>query len=125
MDEMKFMEIYNASRNGANEFFYNPMYRKMAYSDGVRDLAEVGCFWLLDIIGTECLKPLRESGNRMATVEVTVYPDSTCLIDLLVEDGAPPIWTRSIEYTDMPEGKWVFLLVDDDERFTLILVTEY
>ena len=124
MNTEKFIETYNLSRNGANGFLFNPLYRQLHYSDGLRDLAETGCYWLLDIIGTECLKPLRAANTGMAIVEVTVK-DGRAELALTEGDEQPPLWKRSIEWTDMPEGTWLFYLADEGERFSLILPTEY
>lgn len=128
MNTEKFIAAYNASRNGANQFFFNPMYRKMQYSDGVKECAEAGCYWLLDIIGTECLKPLRDAGTPMGVVSVVVPKpgtDSGARLELSTEDYTPPAWTRDLEYTDLPKGEWTFFLADEGERFALILPSEY
>jgi hypothetical protein len=125
MDIDKFREVYRASRNGANDFFFNPLYRQMAYSDGVRDLAETGCYWLLDIIGTECVEVLRECPEPSMCIVTAVVNDGKAKLSLTDADDQPPLWERSIEYTDMPDGTWNLYLADEGERFTLILPSEY
>lgn len=124
MNTEKFIAAYNESRNGANQFFFNPMYRQMQYSDGVKECAEAGCYWLLDIIGTECLKPLRASGEGMGIIEVHVR-DGKANLYMTTSDSAPPIWHRKVEATDMHPGEWTFYLADEGERFALILPSEY
>lgn len=124
MNTSEFIRAYRESRNGANGFFFNPLYRSMAYSDGVKECAEAGCYWLLDIIGTECLKPLRAAANPMGIVEVTVA-GGKAKVTLTDGDDEPPLWNRAIDYTDMPEGSWTFYLADEGERFSLILPSEY
>lgn len=126
MNTEKFIETYKTSRNGANGFLFNKLYPQLQYSDGVRDLAATGCYWLLDIIGTECLKPLRAARDvtSMGIVEARVNSGKAELV-LTTTDTDPPAWSRSIERTDMPEGTWTFYLVDEGTRFALILPSEY
>lgn len=130
MNTEKFIETYNTSRNGCNGFLFNKLYPQLQYSDGVRDLAETGCHWLLDIIGTECLKPLRNACEKrsseviMGIVEAKVH-DGKAKLTLTDADDAPPLWKRTIDYTDMPDGTWLFYLADEGGRFTLILPNEY
>ena len=124
MNTNQFTNDYNAGRNGANFFVRHPLVHQFHYSDGVQDCAESGCHWLLDVIATECLKPLRQSGEYMGIIEVTVS-DESAVISMTVADDKPPVWTREIAYTDMPAGTWKFFLADETERFALILPTEY
>jgi len=124
MDNAKFIKIYNESRNGANGMLFNPLYPKLNYSDGVRDCAETGCYWLLDIIGTECLVPLRKQNVRMGVITVKVANEKA-VMTLITNDDMPPAWSREMDYTDMPEGEWLFYLSDEGERFVLILPSEY
>jgi hypothetical protein len=126
MDEATFKAAYNESRNGANYFVRHPLAigGRFEFSDGVKELAEAGCYWLLDIIATECLVPLRKSGYPSGLVEVTVE-DSKAELALTIVDDAPPIWKRTIDWTDMPAGKWVFELVDEGSRFAMALITEH
>lgn len=124
MDEARFKAAYNESRNGANYFVHHPLVRQFQYSDGVQECAEAGCYWLLDIIATECLMPLRQSGEPSGIVRVIVQ-DAKADIELTVTETGPPLWTRHVNLTDMPEGEWVFELVDEGERFAMILLTEH
>ena len=123
MDATKFKLIYNESRNGCNDFYRHPLMRRFQYSDGVKDLADVGCHWLLDILATECPKPLRASGEVSGIVKVAVGKKGARITRTSADDK-PPIWKRRIEWTDMPEGEYLFELVDEGERFALVLLTE-
>lgn len=125
MNEAKFKAAYTESRNGASHFVRHPLVRQFQYSDGVQECAEAGCYWLLDIVATECLMPLRKSGEPMGIVRLTVGEDSTASIDLTVADDAPPIWHKRIPWTDMPPGEYVFELADEGDRFAFILITEH
>ena len=124
MDNAKFISTYNESRNGANGLLFNPLYPKLKYSDGVRDCAETGCYWLLDIIGTEGLAPLRKQNTTLGIITVKVANDKA-VISMSTGDDIPPVWSRKVDYTDMPEGEWLFYLADEGSRFVLILPSEY
>lgn len=125
MNTQQFINDYNVGRNGANFFVRHPLVRQLHYSDGVQECAESGCHWLLDVIGTECLMPLRRSGEYMGIIEVGVNDKHEAVISMTVTDDQPPVWIKTIDYTDMPAGSWKFFLADETERFALILPTEY
>lgn len=121
----QFLAAYHESRNGANYFVRHPLVRSFQFSDGVEQVAAAGCFWLLDVVATECLKPLRASGEVNAIVRVTVDKDAKAMLSLTVADDAPAIWRKHLDYTDMPSGQWLFELADEGERFALILLSEH
>ena len=129
MNTEKFKQVYNESRNGCNEFYRNPLYRALRYSDGVRDLAETGCWWLLDIVGTEVVDMFRKApeDDRHAAFYAKVH-DSTAELRLEFHDGSPA-WKRRIEWTDMPDGEWCFLLANEGQAprmdIAMILPTEH
>lgn len=126
MDTQAFLAAYRASRNGTNQFHFNRLYPKMRYSDGVRECAVAGCYWLLDILGTE-LAPLLLSKEPISTgVEVKVTGSSATISTTLTDELNVPLWVRSIDLTDMPEGTWTFLAsADGDGLVRLILPSEY
>ena len=124
MDTKQFLGAYSESRNGCNFFVRHPLVPVFQYSDGVKDCAEAGMYWLLDIIATECLKPLRLSGDQQSLVNVAVK-NGKCVIALSIEDDAPPLWKRKVAYTDLPDGEYIFELVDEGSRFAMILITEH
>lgn len=130
MNKEKFVEVYNLTRNGANGFYRHPFVRNFAYSDGVRDLAETGIYWLLDVLATE-LPPEFEHNKEVS---------NTCLVKVRVEDGVANIWAefedgvvawgRGSIHTDMPEGSWDFYVADEggwspDARYRMILLSEW
>jgi hypothetical protein len=105
MNTEAFLKAYRQYRNGTDAFHFNPLYRKFLYSDGVKECAEAGCYWLLDILGTEL--PAEIIGK---------FHD---------DDEAP--YTKQIDWTDMPEGTWEFYVVYEGAEFgyRCILLTEY
>lgn len=119
-----FKTAYAESRNGANYFVRHWAVRSFQYSDGVKQCADAGCHWLLDIVATECPKPLRASNEVMGFLSVRVV-NSKANIQLTVDDDAPPVWERRVDFTDLPDGSWKFFLADEGNRFAFILPTEY
>lgn len=125
MDSSAFLKAYNESRNGANEFYRHSLVRYFHYSDGVRDCAQAGCYWLLDIAATEFPAVMRKHGAPRAILEVHVKGNESCTLELTVADDKPAIWSRIISYTDIPEGRWFFELGDETVRVAMILLTEH
>jgi len=126
MDVQAFKTAYGASRNGCNFKVRHPLARQFVYSDGVKECAEAGCYWLLDIVGTEVVDAMRNHArvfDGMAFLYVVVKGDKADL-SLVRDDGEKPKWARHIEFTDMPEGKWVFYLADEGNVF-MYLPSEY
>lgn len=125
MNANELRRVYGESRNGANYLERHGLMRKLVYSDGVKEVADCGCWWLLDIIGTEVVRAMRSAHGAMGIVTVRVS-DGAAVIELSVQDGAPPAWSRDVDFTDMPEGTWTFYITADmDGECTLILPSEY
>ena len=124
MNQDQFRLVYAESRNGANDMIRHPLFRKLIYSDGIHDLCETGVYWLLDIFGTEVVKAM-QGADSLGVIKVVVA-DSGAKLSLSLEDDAPNIWTREIEFTDMPDGEWKFFITNDGSgECTLILMSEY
>lgn len=119
-----FKAAYNASRNGTDGFHFNPLYPRFRYSDGVRECAEAGCYWLLDILGTELAQHISDRDGVFCIVAVTVS-NGKAQIKGELEDDDPEPFIREIEWTDMPEGKWTFYVDSDAPHFHCILPSEY
>lgn len=122
MDTKTFTTAYNASRNGANFFVNHPLAigGKFIFSDGVKECADAGCHWLLDILATELPVPYGE----LAIVSVGVK-DAKARITASLSDSAPPCLDRRIDFTDMPDGQWKFYVSNDGEARVCILPKEY
>lgn len=123
MNIEKFLEVYNESRNGANEFYRHFFVASFHYSDGIRACAETGLYWLIDILATEAPAQMRKADQVLATVTLTVLNSKAKL--MLSGSGDVVFWKKNIDFTDMPDGTWNFLLSDEGVRRALILVTEY
>jgi hypothetical protein len=122
----RFKLAYGESRNGANQFFRHPMARKFMYSDGVQECAETGCYWLLDILGTELPAAFAKARENFCVVTVTVIGNKAKIVGKFHDDDRAP-YTRDIAYTDMPEGEWQFFVANEGPEFGLrcFLPSEY
>ena len=124
MDTTAFKKAYGESRNGASHFIRHGLVRSFQYSDGVGECADAGCHWLVDIAATELPALMRRAGAPSAFLEVHVESGKADL-KLTVEDDAPPLWKRDIDYTDMPDGDYTFELADESDRVAMILISEH
>lgn len=124
MDDKAFLKAYNESRNGCNYFVQHSLVRKFQYSDGVQECAEAGCYWLVDIAATELPKAMRSSQVEHAMLEVSVK-GGKAIMKLTHQDKSPPVWSKDIDWTDMPEGEYVFEIVDEGNRVAMILLSEH
>jgi hypothetical protein len=106
---------------GTEQYHFNPLYRWMNYTDGVKYFATNaggGAYWLLDIIGTE-LQPLARK-HGFLTVDLLVH--DTAKADIVVTDGDYlELWRRHIDWTDCPQGVWKFFL----QSGVLMVTSEY
>ena len=105
---------------GTENYYVNPLYRWMKYTDGVKFFAENagnGAYWLLDILGTE-LHALSKNEEFM-NIELHVTGNNAKLI---ADDGNDRrIYQKRIDYTDCPEGNYRFYLTNE----VLMLASEY
>lgn len=129
MNAEKFLSIYSETRNGCNDFYRHPLVPKFAFSDGVRDLADTGCWWMLDIFATEIpqLFKQHEEVSNQCIVTAVVPPDQVATLFAEFEDGVVA-WKRGGIDTDLPAGRWQFLIANEGEGATpyrAILLTEY
>jgi hypothetical protein len=124
MDDKAFLKAYNESRNGCNFFYRHSLARSFQYSDGVQECAEAGCYWLLDIAATELPQAMRSKKLEHCMFEVHVAKFKATL-KLTYQDRSPPVWQKDIDWTDMPEGEYVFEIVDEGNRVAMILLSEH
>lgn len=106
---------------GTEKYHYNPLYRWLKYTDGVKYFAENaggGAYWFLDIIGTE-LRSLAHFRSFLV-IELRVHANQSA--DIVVTDGDDSeLWAKVISATDCPTGNWRFFLQGD----VLMLTSEY
>jgi hypothetical protein len=128
MDKDKFTAVYSEGRNGTDGFTRHRVERGFAYSDGVAELAQLGCYWLLDILATELPAAFKrnEHVSNMCIVKVCVA-DRKAKITGEFTNGAVA-WKKALKYTDMPSGVWTFYVADDKTPptpYRMILPSEY
>lgn len=104
---------------GSDQHHYNPLYRWMNYTDGVRYFAnKAGAFWLLDVIGTELHK--LANAHDFLSITFSVYADGLAYITVTDGDNLE-LWKKWLDYTDCPVGTWKFFLTNN----VLMLTSEY
>lgn len=110
-----------AGFTGTDGYHFNPLYRWLNYTDGVRYFAQHaghGAYWFLDIVGTELRSHARSESFLLVTLEVK---DGAAHLSAKVDSDRPEIWSRDIDFTDCPEGEWQFYLIDN----VMLLPSEY
>lgn len=126
MNTTQFQAAYGASRNGTDNFHFNPLYRRFHYSDGVKECAEAGCYWLLDILGTELPAVFRKNLEAtLMSVSVKVGANRSVTITGAFADDQVD-YKRKVAWSDLPAGQFNFLVSNDgDGILRCILLTEY
>jgi len=106
---------------GTEQYYFNPLYQDMTYTDGVNYLVStVSAYWLLDIIGTEFF-PKQQSGQWDSFVVITLAVEQHAM-KIRVQDGNNNDYLhKPILFTDFPDGEWVLWLVNG----VLLLPSEY
>ena len=127
MNTETFLKAYNAIRNGTDLFHFNPLYRTFHYSDGVKECAEAGCYWLLDILGTELPQVFQKHPDDfLLEVKVLVTDKQSVIISGSFDDDAPDAYTKTIKWSDLPQGTWQFLVSGEGNGpYHCILISEY
>ena len=125
MNTEAFIKAYKESRNGASFFERHPLVRSFISSDGVKECAEAGCYWLLDVLATEIqAKQFVEKQSTLCIVQVAVKDQKCEITGEFFEDDPKP-YTKQIPYTDLPEGNWNFYLSYEDDKVICYLPSEY
>jgi len=127
MNTEAFKATYAESRNGINNWVRHPLFRNFLYSDGVRDLAESGCYWLIDIMATELPAVFKANPRETFMIVKVKVAGSKARIEGSLDDDSLD-YRRKVDYTDMPDGTWMFYVMKDDPAdptINCILPTEY
>ncbi|MCW5921432.1 MAG: hypothetical protein KIS77_03755 [Saprospiraceae bacterium] len=104
---------------GSEQVFYNPLFRKFRYTEGVKYLAqEANCYWLLDyIFSNQHSKTLQQTPFQVWSLNAK---DNTATIT--VEDGNKnQVKFFKLEFTDFPLEQIDLWFIEG----TLILPSEY
>ena len=120
MNDTNELKMALAQYYGTEGYFFNPLYKWMNYTDGVKFFAENagnGAYWFLDIIGTEF--KLIAKVEEFINIKLAVTNNSAVLS---ADDGdGNELFSKIITYTDCPEGTWKFYLTNN----ILMLPSEY
>ena len=103
--------------NGSDGRTRHPFLRRFIYTDGVKAVADhVGGYWLLDIVATEVapitLQRWKDHEDPLGFFIINVKGKKAQL-SYTRDTGATPLWKRTIDYTDWPEGEWKYELAID------------
>ena len=114
--------------NGVNQFLYNPLFKTIQYSDGVKYFMEnagQGAYWFLTLVATE-IKPTIPSDD-FYFIELKVNEDESAVITCQRDKGEPVLYKKELKYTDCPysEEPYKFYFDYYPEQQTLILPSEY
>jgi hypothetical protein len=113
--------------------------RDFIYTEGARDVFDTaGAHWLADIMATElapiCLRLWNQEEETMLLLIMKVHQGKAELVLARDRDGNKiegVHWNRVIDYTDFPEGEWMFYLAIDQvvesgrTRVVCLLPSEY
>lgn len=122
MNQEAFLKAYNESRNGTNGYTRHMLTPKLVYSDGVKECAEAGGYWLLDLVGTE-VAPLALKSYDLGLIYVVVRQNEANI--RLEFDDDVIAWRKNIRYTDLPDGNFTFAIQNNDGVAVMILMSEY
>lgn len=125
MDATALTEAYNASRNGTGVFYRHPLARRFAYSEGVQEMAEAGCYWLVDLLATELPEQFTKRPQHYDCMVTVTVKDSEARIRGEFVDGDKSAWRRKVDYTDLPDGDYKFYVAKEGTEFRCILLSEY
>lgn len=127
MNEDHFITAYRESRNGTEHFYFNQLMPKFFYSDGVKECAEAGCYWLIDILASELPAKFIERQEYLCILTVSIDCDNQAIITGNFEDDDPNPYIKHLTFADMPEGDWTFYVSYEGPEFgyRMILPSEY
>jgi hypothetical protein len=104
---------------GSEQLYFNPLFRKFRYTEGVKFLAQnAKCYWLLDyVFSNQNERVLKE--NEFQTWKIKVENDKA---EIIVEDGNhKKLKSFKLDFTDFPLPEFTLWFVND----TLMLPSEY
>ncbi|MDR3436403.1 DUF6876 family protein [Telmatospirillum sp.] len=107
-----------AQHTGSEQLFFNPLYRRLNYTEGVKQFAELaGAYWFLDIVGTEIF-PLQATEDFIA---ITLASSGHNAVIAATDGNEKVLFGKEIAFTDCPKGAWKFYLIDN----VFLLPSEY
>lgn len=106
--------------SGSEEFYFNPLFRKFRYTEGVKFLAQnANCYWLLDYVFSNQHDNVLKA-NEFQTWKIQVIENHKAIIT--VEDGNhKKLKSFKLDFTDFPLAEFTIWFIND----TLMLPSEY
>jgi len=105
---------------GTQTYYRHALNRKVTYTDGVKYFADrAGAHWLIDILATELERLARKHGILFITAKAR---DGKADLEALPDHGKPPLWSRHISLTDLPEGDWRLWMADGAPEGTVVIM---
>ena len=104
---------------GTEKYYRHGLIRNVLATEGAKAFFDLtGTYWLWDIIATELTPLMEKEGWLSITLDVK---DQRAQITATDGNRETPLWTKDIEYTDCPEGRWTLYFADH----VLLLPSEY
>jgi hypothetical protein len=111
---------------GTENYYKHNLNSNFIYTDGVRYFARNagnGAYWFLDIAATTIFMVHKIQREEFLSVKI-ISTGKSCKI--IVTDGSEQeLLTKSIGFTDCPEGTWSFFMQYDGEKSVMLLTSEY
>lgn len=107
---------------GTDTWWRHPLNRRLTYTDGVKHFADHaggGAHWLLDIVATECA-PFVE--NHRIVFFTAKSDGRRATLTLVPDTDKPPLWSRDIPLTDLPEGEWPLWIAEGGPSGTTVVM---
>lgn len=116
-----------AQFTGTERWYRHPLAlgARVTYTEGVKYFAEkAGAFWLLDIFATELPKLAVEYGIIFVDAKAK---DGKAELSAVRDSGEAPLWSRSIDFTTLPDGDWRFYMATGGpgDSVVILLPSEY
>lgn len=125
MNRDHFIAAYEARRDGLPlQSRPHCTITEFEYSIGVHELANAGCYSLIDLIGSECAPLLRSLGASFAHIRISVVAHRANL-SMVPAGKYTAAWIKNNFYITLPDGFWRLCLINEGDRSTLILPTEH
>jgi hypothetical protein len=109
-----------AQFTGTEQYFRHGLVRNVVYTDGVKHFAEkAGAYWLLDILATEL--PAFVKKHEIIFVTATAK-DGKATLEAVRDTGQKTLWTKKIDFTDLPDGEWPLWFAVGGPGGTLVIM---
>lgn len=103
--------IENSFSMGSEGRYRHGLNGNFIFTEGMKTMADAaGCYWLIDIMATECYAECFKRARANAALVMEVKEGAALLEMEFTYPYHEDKWTKVIDATDFPEGHWVFSL---------------